>query len=130
MPCHKHGGAAIFTASHAGRKFDTDWQGVTIDDLLASAGIEPPSPHTLFHGYEGYSTNLLLSDITDGKAMIATRFDDQPLTREHGGPRPVAGAPSLFLEIGKVGEGHAIHAEGRKRLLGTARISPTRRSMG
>jgi DMSO/TMAO reductase YedYZ molybdopterin-dependent catalytic subunit len=77
-------------------KFDTDWQGVTIDDLLASAGIEPPSPHTLFHGYEGYSTNLLLSDITDGKAMIATRFDDQPLTREHGGPARLL-VPHLYF---------------------------------
>ena len=70
--------------------------GVLIDDLLAAAGIEAPSPFTLFHGYEGYSTNLLLSDLSDGKALIATRFDGEPLAREHGGPARLL-VPHLYF---------------------------------
>lgn len=77
-------------------KFDTEWQGVLIDDLLANAGIEPPTEFTLFHGYEGYSTNLLMSDLINGQAMIATHFDRKPLAREHGGPARLL-VPHLYF---------------------------------
>ena len=77
-------------------KFDTEWQGVLIDHLLAAAGIEAPSQFTLFTGHEGYSTNLLLSDIVDGQAMIATQFDGRPLEREHGGPARLL-VPQLYF---------------------------------
>ena len=77
-------------------KFDTRWEGVLIDDLLAAAKIDPPTTHTLFHTYEGYSTNLLLDDLTGGKAMIATRFDGQLLERDHGGPARLL-VPHLYF---------------------------------
>lgn len=77
-------------------KFDTKWRGVVIDDLLADAGIDPPSEYTLFHGFEGYSTNLLLSDLIGGKAMIATRYDGAPLPVEHGGPARLL-VPHLYF---------------------------------
>jgi DMSO/TMAO reductase YedYZ molybdopterin-dependent catalytic subunit len=68
-------------------KLDTEWQGVTIDALLEAVGLaEPPEPYAMIHCDGGYTTNLPVEDLIDGKAMIATRYDGEPLTREHGGP--------------------------------------------
>jgi DMSO/TMAO reductase YedYZ molybdopterin-dependent catalytic subunit len=68
-------------------KLDTRWRGVSIDTLLEAAGLsEPPGPFVLAHCDGGYTTNLPSEDLVDGKAMIATQFDGEPLDPEHGGP--------------------------------------------
>lgn len=67
-------------------KLNTPWQGVLVDDVLAEAGIEPPTEFTLAHSYDGYSTNVPAKDLLDGKAMIATHYAGKPLTPDHGGP--------------------------------------------
>ena len=38
------------------------------------------------HSYGGYTTNLPLEDLLDGKAWVAFEYDDGPLPAEHGGP--------------------------------------------
>ena len=38
------------------------------------------------HCYGGYTTNVPLADLTDGKAWLADTFDGEPLAPEHGGP--------------------------------------------
>jgi DMSO/TMAO reductase YedYZ molybdopterin-dependent catalytic subunit len=78
-------------------KLGTVWQGVTIDDLLAAAGFdEPPEPYLMVHCDGGYSTNLPVEDLLDGKAMVATHFDGEPLTPEHGGPARLL-VPHLYF---------------------------------
>ncbi len=80
-------------------KFDTKWQGVMVDDLLSAAGYELDSLPTRFvlaHSVDGYSTNLPIADLIRGKAMIATHFDELPLTSEHGGPARLL-VPHLYL---------------------------------
>jgi DMSO/TMAO reductase YedYZ molybdopterin-dependent catalytic subunit len=78
-------------------KFDTQWQGVTIDALLEAAGLsEPPSAYAMLHCDGGYTTNVPVEDLVDGKAMIATRFDDEPLTADHGGPARLL-VPHLYF---------------------------------
>jgi DMSO/TMAO reductase YedYZ molybdopterin-dependent catalytic subunit len=39
-------------------KFDTAWEGVLVDDILAEAGIEPATAFMLAHSYDGYTTNV------------------------------------------------------------------------
>ena len=34
----------------------------------------------------GYTTNLPLEDVTDGKAWVAYEYGGEPLEPEHGGP--------------------------------------------
>ena len=36
--------------------------------------------------YGGYTTNLPLPDLRNGKAWVAYRYDGEPLRPEHGGP--------------------------------------------
>lgn len=67
-------------------KFDTVWEGVSIDEVLRSAGIAPPTAFVLAQSYDEYDTNVPMADLGGEQAMIATRFNGAPLTAEHGGP--------------------------------------------
>ncbi len=77
-------------------KFDTHWEGVTIDDLLADAGIEAPTPWLLALSLDDYDTNVPVADLLGGRAMVATHFDGQPLAPEHGGPARLL-VPHLYF---------------------------------
>jgi DMSO/TMAO reductase YedYZ molybdopterin-dependent catalytic subunit len=77
-------------------KFNTGWQGVMIDDILAAAGIEAPTQFTLAHSFDGYSTNVPTADLIGGKAMVATRYDGKPITPDHGGPARLL-VPHLYF---------------------------------
>jgi DMSO/TMAO reductase YedYZ molybdopterin-dependent catalytic subunit len=77
-------------------KLDTVWEGVLIDDILNAAGVTAPRPYLLAHTVEGYSTNVLLSDLVNGQAMVALRYDGQALTPDHGGPARLL-VPHLYF---------------------------------
>ena len=67
-------------------KFDTAWEGVSIDDLLAEARLEPPTQYVLAHSVDGYSTNVPTKDLVGGRAMIAIQYEGKPIAADHGGP--------------------------------------------
>ena len=79
-------------------KFGTVWEGVSIDTLLAEAvrhGIDS-APYVLAASDGGYTTNVPLADLTDGKAWIAYGYDGAPLAPEHGGPARLL-VPHLYF---------------------------------
>jgi DMSO/TMAO reductase YedYZ molybdopterin-dependent catalytic subunit len=67
-------------------KFDTTFGGVSVDVVLAAAKPKPTATHVLATSTTGYTTNMPLEHITDGKAWIVWTFDGKPLHRDHGGP--------------------------------------------
>ncbi|MEU1202169.1 sulfite oxidase-like oxidoreductase [Streptomyces sp. NPDC005813] len=75
-------------------KFDTAWQGVSLDVLLED--VETAADYALVHSYGGYTTNLPLEDLLDGKAWIAYGYDGDDLHPEHGGPARLL-VPHLYL---------------------------------
>jgi DMSO/TMAO reductase YedYZ molybdopterin-dependent catalytic subunit len=78
-------------------KLDTNWRGVTLDDLLAAAGLsEPPQPYVLAHCDGDYTTNLPVEDLLDGKAIVATQYEGRALAPEHGGPARLL-VPHLYF---------------------------------
>jgi len=77
-------------------KLDTDWEGVTIDDLLRAAGIAAPTRFALAESFDGYDTNVPVADLTEGRAMIATRYAGDALEAEHGGPARLL-VPHLYF---------------------------------
>ena len=78
-------------------KFDTRWRGVTFDDLLRSAGLEAaPTAFVMAHCDGGYSTNVPVADLSDRKALVATHYDDLPLSPIHGGPARLL-VPHLYF---------------------------------
>jgi DMSO/TMAO reductase YedYZ molybdopterin-dependent catalytic subunit len=77
-------------------KFDTAWEGVSVDDVLADAGIEPPTPYVLAHSVDGYSTNVPTKDLVGGRSMVAVAYDGKPIPGEHGGPARLL-VPHLYF---------------------------------
>jgi len=77
-------------------KLGTSWEGVLVDDILAAAGVEAPTAHVLVHSFDGYSTNVPLADLSDGRAMVALRYEGLPLTPDHGGPARLL-VPHLYF---------------------------------
>jgi DMSO/TMAO reductase YedYZ molybdopterin-dependent catalytic subunit len=75
-------------------KLDTSWIGVPMDTLLA--GVETAAGFVLVHSYGGYTTNLPLADVIDGKAWVAHTYDGEPLDPEHGGPARLL-VPHLYF---------------------------------
>ena len=79
-------------------KFDTRWEGVSIDTLIdeaAKRGITP-APYVMAVCDGGYTTNVPLADLVDAKAMIAFIYEDEPLDPEHGGPARLL-VPHLYF---------------------------------
>lgn len=75
-------------------KLGTTWRGVSLDTLLAD--VESAADYALVHSYGGYTTNLPLEDLLDGKAWIAYQYDGAPLEPVHGGPARLL-VPHLYL---------------------------------
>ncbi|TMR00847.1 sulfite oxidase-like oxidoreductase [Actinomadura soli] len=75
-------------------KLGTEWQGVSLDVLLAD--VETEADYALAHSYGGYTTNLPLDDLLDGKAWVVHRYDGEDLEPEHGGPARLL-VPHLYF---------------------------------
>ena len=65
-------------------RLHTRWRGVPVDAFFED--LESTADYVMAHSYGGYTTNLPLEDLLDGKAWVAFEHDDGPLPAEHGGP--------------------------------------------
>jgi DMSO/TMAO reductase YedYZ molybdopterin-dependent catalytic subunit len=75
-------------------KLDTTWKGVAVDTLLD--GVDSSAEYVTAWSDGGYTTNLPLEDLLDGKAWVAFEYDDEPLDPEHGGPARLL-VPHLYF---------------------------------
>ena len=75
-------------------KFDTRWEGVSVDTLLQ----DPPATarYVLGGSDGGYTTNLPLEELRGGRAWVVDTYEGQPLPPEHGGPARLL-VPHLYL---------------------------------
>ena len=76
-------------------KFDTDWEGVSLQTLI-DQGLLKPAPTARFlmqHCEYGFTVNVPLEVALADNFLMATHFDGQPLTPDHGYPlRGVVGS--------------------------------------
>ncbi len=77
-------------------KLDTNWKGVKIDTLLEAAEVEPTDDHMMAFCDGGYTTNLPVEELLDGKGMLAFEYDGEPLEPAHGGPARLL-VPHLYF---------------------------------
>jgi DMSO/TMAO reductase YedYZ molybdopterin-dependent catalytic subunit len=75
-------------------KLDTNWRGVSVDTLLD--GNDTGAAFIMAFSDGGYTTNLPLADVTDGKAWVAHTYEGEPLASEHGGPARLL-VPHLYF---------------------------------
>ncbi len=68
-------------------KLGMHWEGVSLDALIAQArGLTDNANYVLVACYGGYTTNLPVADVMNGKALVATAADGALLSPVHGGP--------------------------------------------
>jgi DMSO/TMAO reductase YedYZ molybdopterin-dependent catalytic subunit len=75
-------------------KLDTTWKGVSLDALLD--GVETEAEFVTAWCDGGYTTNLPLEDLRDGRAWVAYEYAGEPLEPEHGGPARLL-VPHLYF---------------------------------
>ncbi len=77
-------------------KLDMRWEGVSVDTLLEHVELDSRAQYVIAYSHEGYTTNLPLPEILNGRAFIAYKYDGLPLAPEHGGPARMV-VPHLYF---------------------------------
>ena len=75
-------------------KLDTRWRGVSVDVLFGDLATQAAYLTAWSDG--GYTTNLPVADVRDGKAWVVYEYDGRPLEPEHGGPARLL-VPHLYF---------------------------------
>lgn len=76
-------------------KFDTTWEGVSVKTLVEKGIIQlkPEAKYILQYAEYGFTTNLPLEIVLAGNFLMATHFNGELLSAEHGFPlRGVVGS--------------------------------------
>jgi len=90
-------------------KLDMSWRGVPLDRLFED--VETSLDFCMVHSFGGYTTNVPLDELLDGKAWIAFEADGGPLTPEHGGPARLLVPHLYFWKSAKWLRGITMHAD-------------------
>jgi len=67
-------------------RYDNTWIGVPMRHLLAEVKPLPSAKFLMVKSYDGYSTNIPLSDVDRDDVFLAHTWQGQPLSKDHGGP--------------------------------------------
>jgi DMSO/TMAO reductase YedYZ molybdopterin-dependent catalytic subunit len=69
-------------------KFDTQWEGVLLRTLVDQGLIKlkPTAKYVLQHAEYGFTTNLPLEVALGDNFLLATHFDGEPISPDHGYP--------------------------------------------
>ena len=83
----------------------------------------------VLHSYDGYTTNLALEDFAAEDALLAHSWSGKPLDGEHGGPVRLVVPHLYFWKSAKWLQAIEFVTEGQAGLLGSSRLSQSRRSV-
>jgi DMSO/TMAO reductase YedYZ molybdopterin-dependent catalytic subunit len=69
-------------------KFDTEWEGVAVKTLVDEGLIKlkPAARHVVQHAEYGFTVNLPLEVVLAENFLLATHFNGEPVTPDHGYP--------------------------------------------
>jgi DMSO/TMAO reductase YedYZ molybdopterin-dependent catalytic subunit len=69
-------------------KFDTEWEGVSVRTLIEQGLIKPrpTAQYVMQHAEYGFTVNLPLQIILADNFMMATHFNGEPISPDHGYP--------------------------------------------
>jgi DMSO/TMAO reductase YedYZ molybdopterin-dependent catalytic subunit len=83
-------------------KFDTVWEGVSVKRLMDEGffKIKPDVTHVMQHAEYGFTVNLPLEVILQDNFLMATHFNGEPLTPDHG--YPLRGVVGYILGRGEL----------------------------
>lgn len=69
-------------------KVDTEWEGVSVKTLVEQGfiKIKPGAAYVMQHAEYGFTTNLPLEVVLQDNFLLATHYNGEPLSPEHGYP--------------------------------------------
>lgn len=69
-------------------KFDTQWEGVSVRTLVEQGFISilPTAKYVMQHAEYGFTANLPLEIVLQDNFLLATHYNGEPLTPDHGYP--------------------------------------------
>lgn len=76
-------------------KFDCRWSGVPFVEIYDRAKPLPEARFVFFTAYDDYTTNVPLDALLDDDVLIATHFEGEPLSIDHGAPARMV-VPKLY----------------------------------
>jgi DMSO/TMAO reductase YedYZ molybdopterin-dependent catalytic subunit len=77
-------------------RYDNDWVGVSARTILAEVEPKAEVRHVIFHSYDTYTTNVPIEAFADDDVLLATHWNGEPISLEHGGPLRVV-IPKLYF---------------------------------
>lgn len=69
-------------------KFDTAWEGISVRTLVDEGliNLKQTASHVLQHAEHGFTANLPLEVVLADNFLLATHFNGEPITPDHGYP--------------------------------------------
>lgn len=67
-------------------KFDIKWVGVRLSELIAHALPHDDAHYVVCHAYDGYTTNLSMTECLKPDVLLVHTAEGKPLPVDHGGP--------------------------------------------
>lgn len=69
-------------------KFDTEWEGVSLKTLVDEGilKLKPTAKHLVQHAEYGYTANIPIQVALAENFLMATHFNGEPITPDHGYP--------------------------------------------
>ncbi|MBE9474296.1 MAG: molybdopterin-dependent oxidoreductase [Chloroflexi bacterium] len=69
-------------------KFDTEWEGISVRTLVEQGviALNPRTKHVLQNAEYGFTANLPLEIVLQDNFLLATHFNGEPITPDHGYP--------------------------------------------
>lgn len=69
-------------------KFDTEWEGISLNDLIDLGYLKPKptAQYIVQHAEYGFTTNLPMNVMLQDNFLLATHFNGEPITPDHGYP--------------------------------------------
>lgn len=77
-------------------KFDNDFTGVKLTDLMELINLKPDAKYAMIHSYGGYTTNISLEELIDDDVLLAWAHNGRDLEPEHGWPLRLV-VPKLYF---------------------------------
>ena len=95
-PCREFRLTSDIHCVTAWSRYGNRWEGVSARHLLALVRPKPEARHVIFTSFDGYATNVALAEFAGEDTLLASHWEGEPLSREHGGPLRVV-IPRLYF---------------------------------
>ncbi len=87
------------------------WEGISTGVLKDLVKISPEAKFVIVHAAVGFTTNMPIGDFFQNDVLFALKFDDKPITPEHGAPVRLVVPRLYFWKSAKWADGVEFVAE-------------------